>query len=539
MNSSSSRSHWSRLRGPIVHSGAISPEEQGARQAQRQEEQWEEIEVEFVALAQSLVAEKTRTAAVWELGQRFPHLSTETVEKFLDRSIGAGRRRKAPKIRTRDREIIEAWETEPLTLEQLGARFDLTRERVRQILKRHGAKSKAEVISEAKAALEVQFEAQRPVLVARLTELAVGNLLTRSQVAKTVSREYPEFPEEMIKELILSSRIPFSNAKSRASNRFSDSQLEIAVLLCFGLCYPRALQSGDYSRYVSGDHEAELKKFSTSESFPSNIDFSSLLNAIGYSSLKREQKVLDPFAHVDYERRRVELWSQNGWGSGSGGKNWPPTQQTIAKRLGGGYWNDAMKRLGFPISSKKGRPRTGYLHNRETILTSLGEFLIHCATDNGSNSTSVRAFETWRRQASSEGVDHASAATIRATFGSWSEALHAARLQTSGWTQVDQVSPLVEAQARSGGAIVDACIHGIPDSGCDECRNTPSGITPFVYITSGGHEFHVSPNCENAEEFLDDLARLGFSSQEVVQVAWKKVSETREPCPLCFPGASK
>lgn len=421
-----------KVRDVLAEIATIDVEEQKQRRAKKQAQLWQEVEARFRRVAAGIVeAGYKRTDSIAVIRQEFPDLSPETVELFFDRSIGSDNPKLDISPSARDREIVNAWESEITTLDALGKKFGLTRERVRQILKKNGAKSKAEVAADVRVKLEARLAEKRDLLIDELKSISLEQPLSKVEAAAILAQKFPEFPDEMVRKLVSSSGIPLTNMRATVPNFFSSLQLELAVLMCFGLSYPRALEVNDYTQFVDPRHEAELRRFSASDSFPRNVEFTKILNAIGFASIKREQKVLDSFAHGDYERRRIEIWSENGWENGAGGRYWPPTQQTISKRVGGGYWNDAMEKLGFPTSSKKGRPRVGYLHNEESLLKSLENFLVECAKDNPTNNPSVQAYELWRSQEKYRGAKHASVTTIRSYFGSWNKAIYSVRRQTA------------------------------------------------------------------------------------------------------------
>lgn len=512
----------------------ISPEVHKTRRRERTEIQWAQIEPRFRDAMATFTQGTTRVAAIAALSERFPELAPEVVELFFDRAIGSRKPRANFRNPDRDRQIVETYEREGLTLDELGIRFGVTRERIRQILKRNGAKSKAEVSARLQSELNDRFDENRSQILAELRQLAINEQLTMTEAVKIMADKYSEFPREMVGELVKSSRVPFTTRPSPTKSFFTDVQLELAVLACFGLNYHRALATNDYSEFVEPLHEKELRTFSKSDSFPTNVPIDKFLNAIGFTSLKRSQKVLDAFSHADYERRRKEIWSQNGWESGSGGRNWPPTQQTISKRLGGGYWNDAMRSLGFPESVKKGRPRVGYLHDADSLSRTLGAFLAYCAEDNGVNAPTVAAFETWRLEEESRGNQHASPATIRNYFKSWNDAIHSARSRNLDWLSPREDNLNSGLHLKAVAAEGTECIHGMQSQLCDLCKTPPAGWPSRVYITAGGNHFHATNDCVNLTKGQEEAAALGFTKHEIVQAAWQTVSELRKPCRLCF-----
>lgn len=127
---------------------------------------------------------------------------------------------------------------------------------------------------------------------------------------------------------------------------------------------------------------------------------------------------------AEFDRARRDLLT--GWGAGarSGALVWPPTSRTVAVRLGGGSWNDALSSLGVATSAR-GRERGGTRFTGDTQVASVARFLQETEASGGS--ASFAAYTDWARQQRGAGQQVPAPATVRQHFGSWSAAVAAAR----------------------------------------------------------------------------------------------------------------
>ena len=127
---------------------------------------------------------------------------------------------------------------------------------------------------------------------------------------------------------------------------------------------------------------------------------------------------------AEFERARRDLLT--GWGAGTskGALVWPPTSRTVAVRLGGGSWNDALSSLGVATSAR-GRERGGTRFTGDTQVASVARFLQE--TEAAGGSASFAAYTEWARRERGAGHRVPAPATVRQHFGSWSAAVAAAR----------------------------------------------------------------------------------------------------------------
>lgn len=138
---------------------------------------------------------------------------------------------------------------------------------------------------------------------------------------------------------------------------------------------------------------------------------------------RRSEKALSA---VQYDKARSAYLAEERIVAKPGVAVWPPTSQTLMKRLGDGSWSAAMAHLGLAVNS--GRARGAGSFTDDDYLASVTEFL-SAATDAGDTSITSDSFveyTAWAK-AASDGARRPSGAAVRQHFGSWDAAKTAAK----------------------------------------------------------------------------------------------------------------
>lgn len=101
---------------------------------------------------------------------------------------------------------------------------------------------------------------------------------------------------------------------------------------------------------------------------------------------------------------------------------WPPTSQTVMKRLGGGSWAAAMASL--ELVANTGRARGAGTFGDDDYRRAIVEFLTAAADDDDPSvtSTSFAAYSAWAKGRQAAGARHPSGAAVRQHFGGWDAA---------------------------------------------------------------------------------------------------------------------
>ena len=123
-----------------------------------------------------------------------------------------------------------------------------------------------------------------------------------------------------------------------------------------------------------------------------------------------------------YEKVRSGLAAANQVASRPGQAAWPPGAQTVAARLGGGSWADALRALGVSAETG-GRARgSGSLANHD-FKAALAAFFHDC--HGGGGPTTYSAYCAWVQEERANGRHRPSGSAVRQRYASWSGALAA------------------------------------------------------------------------------------------------------------------
>lgn len=330
-----------------------------------------------------------------------------------------------PSSEIRDTEIHRMWAEDSATLETIAQRFSLTRERVRQILIVRGAASSAE-IRERRRNRKQEFDDNEVAMIlaasSSVIAAAARQAQTRGEVIESVTRLHPGAKAANIEGAIDRSGAKFV-ARRVFDSKFSDLSLQAALYFCAGAAVNMRFRTQDFSYLVTPNMLSSLDPDATGISLPSSIPFESIVRLIGVAEHLKEVEQLTPLSSTAYDKFRLQVWEREGW-SGSGASHWPPTHQTIQKRLGEGFWKDATRAAGFPESPRKGRDRGPAQFSTEQYARAIADFVSNSTVRN--LRPSVRGYELWRKELVDSGKrDIPSAGALRTKFGSWAKAIAA------------------------------------------------------------------------------------------------------------------
>ena len=120
-----------------------------------------------------------------------------------------------------------------------------------------------------------------------------------------------------------------------------------------------------------------------------------------------------------YDKARSQIVACMPRSGNAGVRLWPPTSQTVRAHLGGGAWNDALDAVGIP-TAKTGRARGSSRFSHDDFRKAMTDF------SKASDNRSYKAYEEWVKAERAQGRERPAGATVRNTFGTWSEAMRLA-----------------------------------------------------------------------------------------------------------------
>lgn len=320
----------------------------------------------------------------------------------------------------RDQEILRLWNEEVLTLEEIGERFDISRERVRQLLVEMNGKQPEDVrkARAAKKKLMAAADAHDLLHQARaVIEQLHAQGYTKQECLVGVNALYPGHSRDTIELALKESGIVFSKAK--VAPQFGDELLKAAVYFVVGKIHDFQMDEKGIATVVPQKMISEIAEHAESNAFPSiGIDIALRYIAGAIDALEGGAKI--SLSHQAYEKERSNIWTLEGWFGGAD-QYWPPTKQTVMKRLGNSYWDDAMLALGLTPSARRGRPRGNWKYSNADYEAAIRDYLGYC-TAHKLNPTFDR-FEQWVKIEKSSGRVRPSSMSVRNVFGGWIGAL--------------------------------------------------------------------------------------------------------------------
>ena len=324
-------------------------------------------------------------------------------------------------IKERDENILKL-RKKGLTLEEIGRKFNLTRERVRQIIESNGGPTSDE---SRKARLE-NIKKERSNKINKLVDEVKDSVLqlvdeniSRSELEFLLRAFYPGIDAEVYEGALKKISPIFSRKIS--DQRFTDETLVNGYLLLHGISREisippaKAIIQIDYGQVL--DIWEQLVNVNVSEQ--------KIAKYLGIIAASKQEISLGnnrAISKEDYENQRKKFLEENGVTSKKGAFCWPATSQTLMMRFGENYWSDAVKALGL-VPNERGRARGAIMYEDDAYRSALEQF-IEERSKHGLN-LSFEAFVEWVDLQHSMGHRYPSAVAVRMKYGTWSKCLRA------------------------------------------------------------------------------------------------------------------
>ncbi|MDP8930771.1 MAG: hypothetical protein M3O70_19935 [Actinomycetota bacterium] len=120
-----------------------------------------------------------------------------------------------------------------------------------------------------------------------------------------------------------------------------------------------------------------------------------------------------------YDEWRLRILQEIGLASRKGSSPWPPTSQTVMKRMGGGFWAEAMKSVGL-IPGAHGRSRGLLMFVEQDYNDAVTDYLAHAA--NSGQASTVHGYSRWVEVEERAGRRRPAPASLRRKYGSCTNA---------------------------------------------------------------------------------------------------------------------
>jgi hypothetical protein len=305
------------------------------------------------------------------------------------------------------------------TMQAIADDEGLTRARVQQILAGRG-----EV---AAVALEVRKsrrrDAQSKVVDGFWTDhgatvAALANQgLSKQQVLDRFGLVFPELDSAIVQSALDRSGITYS--KPLDPRHFTDAALELGVWFVVGLDLELPADRGAALASTDFEDAFALREALRARGFTDGEIADFLATAIGARDLATTTAC--SLSKSRYDKLRIPtVQSQQ---KAQTLHSWPADAQTVMKRLGSGYWTDAMVTIGL-VPNDRGRSRGLLLFDEGSYPEALSNYTFDRRATGAQ--TTYADYDAWRRREYRDGRTWPSAIAIRNRYGSWSNALRSA-----------------------------------------------------------------------------------------------------------------
>lgn len=328
----------------------------------------------------------------------------------------------------RDQEIL-ALRSEGFRLEEIGERFGLTRERVRQIVKDGGGVTALEARTVRAEVGANQLKTEAAAVLARFgsairTMAAAG--ATRDDVEVVFGVVCPEIDRQALLEAINAANVHFNVVVLDV--HFSVAAIEAAAWYAAGISND---VDGDVSGalpFLDAALATELSGLLTELGLGAN-ECSAVLRVIGTARARVARGDALSISKKRYDEVRTRFIKTHGLASAKGAI-WPPTGQTAMKRLERGYWTTAIESIGLQPETG-GRERGLLVFQDDAYEAAVTDFMSFAAAQ-GTKPT----FAEYKRFVEIEDRSRRrrpSGAAVRLKFGSWTDAKRAGQAVLEPW----------------------------------------------------------------------------------------------------------
>lgn len=310
------------------------------------------------------------------------------------------------------------------TLQEIAEQHGVTKERVRQIVGRGSEPVSASVARSARREARAEeltmqvgeFLANHHDCVVKLA----GNGVSRSDVEARFALLYPEVPAVVVREAIVEAKVLFDVDVQEFA--FSVTAIEGAVW------YALARELGLESDRRAAAQEMDLDELEGTGQIllREGVEPGAVAEMLGLIHTAQELVRIGNQVGISagrYNARRQTVLEELGMESSKGARPWPPTSQTVMKRLGEGSWAKAQVALGLTPDSR-GRPEGLLMFEPKDYPAAMVDFL-RDAQSVGSPTT-FEGYASWVEAEERSGRRRPSPPSVRLHYRGWTAAKRAA-----------------------------------------------------------------------------------------------------------------
>jgi hypothetical protein len=317
-------------------------------------------------------------------------------------------------MRERDDGIVERYR-EGATMQAIADDEGVTRARIQQILATRGevAATALEARKRRRAdkrSTEVEsFWGQHGATVEALADQGQS----KQQIVDRFALLFPELEQVTVQLALDRSGITFS--KPTDPRHFPDAVLELGVWYVLGVHLQLEPDRGAALASMDFEEASELREALEQRGFSS--DQIAKILAVAIEARELAATSAHSLSKAKYNRLRTTVASRR---DDQGLHPWPADSQTVIKRLGDGYWSEAMLKIGL-VPNEGGRSRGLLMFSEDSYPRALEKYV---SDRRAAGATmSFDDYDVWRRREYRDGRTWPSGAAIRNRFGSWGSAM--------------------------------------------------------------------------------------------------------------------
>jgi len=240
----------------------------------------------------------------------------------------------------------------------------------------------------------------------------------RDEIVAMILKSKPELTPNLVREVVLT--VSPDIRVRIARDRMSDEVLEMGIWHNIGFLIGLEKEFDSDLELFSDESVSELTRI---------LEFQGIVDGAAIRVFRHiaggRQAALD-FADMtisgqQYNDARDKFLSLTNCESGKGLNPWPPTKQTVIRRLGNGYWNEALVAVGLVLADRQGRSRGPLEFHQRDLALAMRRFLLYALSEDA-RPTSAR-YDEWARRLNASGDRVPSGSSIRNHFGSWHDAI--------------------------------------------------------------------------------------------------------------------
>jgi uncharacterized protein (DUF433 family) len=346
------------------------------------------------------------------------------------------------RMRERDDRIVERYRAGE-TMQTLADDVEVSRARVQQILAARGEvvattlEARKRRRADTRSTEAEQFWQQHGATV----EALANQGRSKQQILERFALLFPELEQATIQAALYRSGIKFSNAID--ARYFSDAALELGVWYVLGLQEQIDPDRGAALASMDFDEASALQETLSRRGFPS----AQVAETLAIAIKAREFAATNGCSLSKKQYDRLRTPTVNSQRDDQGLYSWPPDSQTVMKRLGDGYWTNAMLKLGL-VPNEGGRSKGTLMFSEESYPSALEKYVNDRRAAGAT--TSFDDYDVWRKREYRDGRTWPSGEAFRKRFGSWSSAVRSLGGKVSGSTlDAESASRVVSLSAKT------------------------------------------------------------------------------------------